>query len=203
MVKNAVSHKPGDIINLAGIEFGVLDVREPVCSDDPGALFIMAINTQGEDCRFGDTNDYTKSDLRVAVDEWLEELGESGVNLDLIEPREIDLTTLDGRANYGKLEVKAAPLTLDEARMYAKFIPNSNDWSWLATGWGAPGMNGSTVAFRVYSNGDWNYDFCSDSYGIRPALVISSSLLTSEREPDLSDVPTDVLLGELRRRIEE
>lgn len=203
MVKNAVSHKPGDIINLAGIEFGVLDVREPVCSDDPGALFIMAINTQGEDCRFGDTNDYTKSDLRVAVDEWLEELGESGVNLDLIEPREIDLTTLDGRANYGKLEVKAAPLTLDEARMYAKFIPNSNDWSWLATGWGAPGMNGSTLAFRVRSGGDWYYDYCSSSYGIRPALVISSSLLTSEREPDLSDVPTDVLLGELRRRIEE
>lgn len=203
MVKNAVSHKPGDIINLAGIEFGVLDVREPVCSDDPGALFIMAINTQGEDCRFGDTNDYTKSDLRVAVDEWLEELGESGVNLDLIEPREIDLTTLDGRANYGKLEVKAAPLTLDEARMYAKFIPNSNDWSWLATGWGAPGMNGSQRAFIVNSSGGWRYYGCSNSSGIRPALVISSSLLTSEREPDLSDVPTDVLLGELRRRIEE
>ena len=203
MVKNAVSHKPGDIINLAGIEFGVLDVREPVCSDDPGALFIMAINTQGEDCRFGDTNDYTKSDLRVAVDEWLEELGESGVNLDLIEPREIDLTTLDGRANYGKLEVKAAPLTLDEARMYAKFIPNSNDWSWLATGWGAPGMNGSARAFRVDSDGGWNGSYCSNANGIRPALVISSSLLTSEREPDLSDVPTDVLLGELRRRIEE
>lgn len=203
MVKNAVSHKPGDIINLAGIEFGVLDVREPVCSDDPGALFIMAINTQGEDCRFGDTNDYTKSDLRVAVDEWLEELGESGVNLDLIEPREIDLTTLDGRANYGKLEVKAAPLTLDEARMYAKFIPKSNDWSWLATGWGAPGMSGSRLAFIVLSNGDWRYYRCSDSYGIRPALVISSSLLTSEREPDLTDVPTDVLLGELRRRIGE
>lgn len=203
MVKNAVSHKPGDIINLAGIEFGVLDVREPVCSDDPGALFIMAINTQGEDCRFGDTNDYTKSDLRVAVDEWLEELGESGVNLDLIEPREIDLTTLDGRANYGKLEVKAAPLTLDEARMYAKFIPKSNDWSWLATGWGAPGMSGAALAFGVNSNGDWYNYYCSYSRGIRPALVISSSLLTSEREPDLSDVPTDVLLGELRRRIEE
>lgn len=203
MVKNAVSHKPGDIITLGGIEFGVLDVREPVCSDDPGSLFVVAVNTQGDDCRFGDTNDYTKSDLREAVDEWLEELGQNGVDLDLIEPREIDLTTLDGRANYGKLEVKAAPLTLDEARMYAKFIPNSNDWSWLATGWGAPGMNGSRFAFIVYSYGDWYYNLCSGSLGIRPALVISSSLLTSEREPDLSDVPTDVLLGELRRRIEE
>ena len=203
MVKNAVSHKPGDIITLGGIEFGVLDVREPVCSDDPGSLFVVAVNTQGDDCRFGDTNDYTKSDLREAVDEWLEELGQNGVDLDLIEPREIDLTTLDGRANYGKLEVKAAPLTLDEARMYAKFIPESDDWSWLATGWGAPGMSGSQFAFIGYSNGDWGSNGCSDSLGIRPALVISSSLLTSEREPDLTDVPTDVLLGELRRRIGE
>lgn len=203
MVKNAVSHKPGDIITLGGIEFGVLDVREPVCSDDPGSLFVVAVNTQGDDYRFGDTNDYTKSDLREAVDEWLEELGQNGVDLDLIEPREIDLTTLDGRANYGKLEVKAAPLTLDEARMYAKFIPESDGWSWLATGWGAPGMNGSQYAFIVVSSGDWDGDGCSNSYGIRPALVISSSLLTSEREPDLTDVPTDALLGELRRRIGE
>lgn len=203
MVKNAVSHKPGDIITLGGIEFGVLDVREPVCSDDPGSLFVVAVNTQGDDCRFGDTNDYTKSDLREAVDEWLEELGQNGVDLDLIEPREIDLTTLDGRANYGKLEVKAAPLTLDEARMYAKFIPESDGWSWLATGWGAPGMSGSAYAFIVYSNGNWNGLSCSDSNGVRPALVISSSLLTSEREPDLTDVPTDALLGELRRRIGE
>ena len=203
MVKNAVSHKPGDIITLGGIEFGVLDVREPVCSDDPGSLFVVAVNTQGNDCRFGDTNDYTKSDLREAVDEWLEGLGQNGVDLDLIEPREIDLTTLDGRANYGKLEVKAAPLTLDEARMYAKFIPESDDWSWLATGWGAPGMNGSARAFRVLSGGGWSSNYCSISLGIRPALVISSSLLTSEREPDLTDVPTDALLGELRRRIGE
>lgn len=203
MVKNAVSHKPGDIITLGGIEFGVLDVREPVCSDDPGSLFVVAVNTQGDDCRFGDTNDYTKSDLREAVDEWLEELGQNGVDLDLIEPREIDLTTLDGRANYGKLEVKAAPLTLDEARMYAKFIPESDGWSWLATGWGAPGMSGSAHAFIVNSGGGWSSYGCSSSDGIRPALVISSSLLTSEREPDLTDVPTDALLGELRRRIGE
>lgn len=64
-------------------------------------------------------------------------------------------------------------------------------------------MNGSQYAFIVSSYGDWYFNYCSVSYGIRPALVISSSLLTSEREPDLTDVPTDVLLGELRRRIGE
>ncbi len=30
-------------------------------------------------------------------------------------------------------------------------------------------------ALYVYSNGDWNYYYCSDSYAVRPALIVSSS----------------------------
>lgn len=35
-------------------------------------------------------------------------------------------------------------------------------------------------ALSVGSNGGWNYDFCSNSYGIRPALILPSSLLVSD-----------------------
>lgn len=35
-------------------------------------------------------------------------------------------------------------------------------------------------ALYVRSNGDWNYDFCSSSYGIRPALILPSTLLVSD-----------------------
>ena len=35
-------------------------------------------------------------------------------------------------------------------------------------------------ALCVNSNGDWNGDFCSDSYGIRPALILPSTLLVSD-----------------------
>lgn len=39
---------------------------------------------------------------------------------------------------------------------------------------------GSRLAFIVYSNGDWVNNYCSVSYGIRPALILPSSLLVSD-----------------------
>ena len=35
-------------------------------------------------------------------------------------------------------------------------------------------------ALYVNSNGDWNYNRCSNSYGIRPALILPSTLLVSD-----------------------
>lgn len=203
MKKTAVSHKPGDIIELAGIKFVVLEDRGPVCSDSTESeLFIMALESQGQSI-FGDTNNYAESDLRRRVAGWLDELLDHGVNPDFVRSRVLDLTTLDGHGKYGTLETKAAPLTMDEARKYADVIPDPDEVCWLATGWGGPGYFGSAYALYVCSYGVWGGSSCSDSYGIRPALVISSLLLTSEDEPDLSEFSTDELLAEVRRRIEE
>ena len=120
----------------------------------------------------------------------------------LLRTRTLDLTTMDGHGKYGELTVKAAPLTMDEARKYADIIPDCDDACWLATGWGGPGFVGASRALRVYTNGGWYGLNCSNSYGIRPALVISSLLLASKEEPDLSEASTEELLEELRRRIE-
>lgn len=192
-IKPAVSLNPGDIITLADVKFAVMDIID-------GNPFVVALTNQGSS-RFGDSNNYANSTLRNVVENWLEDLD---IDTDLVMEREIDLTTLDGYKGYGKLKVKAAPLTMDEARKYAELIPDPDDWSWLATGWGAPEHFGSQRALRVYSNGYWCGNYCSGSYGIRPALMLSSALLTSvEIKTDLSDVSTDDLMAELKRRIEE
>ena len=39
---------------------------------------------------------------------------------------------------------------------------------------------GSSYALYVNSNGDWNYSYCSNSNGIRPALILPSTLLVSD-----------------------
>lgn len=203
MKKTAVSHKPGDIIEIAGKKFVVLDDLSPFSEESEGHdLLILSLESQGES-RFGENNNYAESELRRRTAAWLDDLLDHGVDPDLIRSRTIDLTTLDGHGEYGTLEVKAAPLTLDEARKYAKVIPNCDDACWLATGWGGPEYFGATYALRVNTNGYWNFSLCSDSYGIRPALVISSFLLPSENEPDLSEVSTEDLLEEVRRRIGE
>lgn len=44
----------------------------------------------------------------------------------------------------------------------------------------SPNCHGFGYALFVYSNGDWNYSSCSDSLGIRPALILPSTLLVSD-----------------------
>ena len=203
MKKTAVSHKPGDIIEFAGSKFVVLDDLSPFNGEDEAHdLFILSLESQGES-RFGDSNNYAESELRRRTAAWLDDLLAHGVDPDLLRTRTLDLTTMDGHGKYGELTVKAAPLTMDEARKYADIIPDCDDACWLATGWGGPGFFGAAHALRVSINGNWRSSGCSNSYGIRPALVISSLLLASKEEPDLSEASTEELLGELRRRIEE
>ena len=207
MKNTCISHKPGDIVQLAGIDFVVLEDRGPFNGEGENHdLFILALEGQGES-RFGDTNNYAESDLKGQVEGWLYRLTEKMAgdgresDIDLIRTRTISLTTLDGYKGYGELEVKAAPLTLDEARRCAEFMPDPDTASWLATGWGGPEHYGATRALYVRTDGDWGGSGCSYAgCAIRPALVVSSSLFAST-ELDLSEVSTDDLLSELRRRI--
>ena len=199
MKKYAVMYEPGDIVTLAGTEFVVLDVEHR--GTLPDSLFILAKNTVGSST-FGHFNDYEDSNLRTAVEEWLDGMEKKGLNLDRIIPRNIDLTTLDGWMAYGSLSVKAAPLTLDEARKYSSRIPDADNCYWLATGLSGPLKGDKDGALYVNSDGDWNLSYCASSYGIRPALKIPADLLNdSADKPDLSEVPTDTLLEEIRRRV--
>ena len=73
-----------------------------------------------------------------------------------------------------------------------------------ATGWWlrSPDCSNFYGALYVNSDGDWNSNNCSNSRGVRPALKIPSDLLLdSADKPDLSEVPTDTLLEEIRRRV--
>lgn len=51
-----------------------------------------------------------------------------------------------------------------------------------ATGWWlrSPSCSNFNGALFVNSNGDWGYFSCSSSYGIRPALILPSTLLVSD-----------------------
>lgn len=51
-----------------------------------------------------------------------------------------------------------------------------------AAGWWlrSPYCNDVSYALYVYSNGDWIVNYCSYSFGIRPALILPSTLLVSD-----------------------
>lgn len=62
-----------------------------------------------------------------------------------------------------------------DSKRVAYLNGSAADW-WLRS----PGCGIFSNALCVNSNGDWNYDFCSDSCGIRPALILPSTLLVSD-----------------------
>ena len=62
-----------------------------------------------------------------------------------------------------------------DSKRVAKLNGSAALW-WLRS----PGCYNSSGALYVGSDGDWYYNGCSDSYGIRPALILPSTLLVSD-----------------------
>lgn len=56
------------------------------------------------------------------------------------------------------------------------YLNGSATYWWLRS----PYCVNSLSALYVYSDGGWNYGSCSNSYGIRPALILPSTLLVSD-----------------------
>lgn len=56
------------------------------------------------------------------------------------------------------------------------YLNGSSAYWWLRS----PSCSYSGGALCVYSNGDWRSGYCSSSYGIRPALILPSTLLVSD-----------------------
>lgn len=194
--------KPGDIIELAGIKFVVLDDLGP---SGPGSsehdLFIRALESQGRSpfgSPYHSTNDYARSSLRWAVEDWFAKLvvavSENGLfpeKRKLFKSRIIDLTTTDKYKGFGTVEVSAAPLTMEESRKYAGVIPDPDEDSWLANGWAGPGKFGSVFAMVVRTDGFWMHCNCANSRAIHPALVISTALLAPKDAPKSPQHPAD------------
>ena len=65
-----------------------------------------------------------------------------------------------------------------------KRVANYNGW---ATGWWlrspyCDSRGGSTYALVVFSNGNWSYNGCSNSYGVRPCIILPFDFkLTSDQ----------------------
>ena len=62
-----------------------------------------------------------------------------------------------------------------DSKRVAKLNGSAANW-WLRS----PHCNFSYRALYVNSNGDWSGNYCSDSRGIRPALILPSTLLVSD-----------------------
>lgn len=129
---------------------------------------------------FGNDNNYANSEVRKMLvnSELAEELKKKfGDNL---MPISLDLLSLDGLDDYGKVEgdVLAIP-TIDLYRKFRKKISKLNNSYWLATPDSTPSGDSSDGVRYVDSFGDVSYFWFRSVYGVRPFFILKSDIFVS------------------------
>lgn len=130
-------------------------------------------------------NDFRDSSVRAYLEgTYTEELVRSGAKLDEdILPMALDLKCTLGQREYGVAKVYAGLLTLEQYGKYYDIIPKIDTAYWLATPWKtprcSPGTYNSRGVWYVISDGDYYGYWYNYTYGVRPTLTLSPSLLVS------------------------
>ena len=130
-------------------------------------------------------NDFRDSSVRAYLEgRYTEGLVSAGAKLDEdILPMELDLKCTLGQREYGVARVHAGLLTLEQYGKYCDIIPRIDTTYWLATPWKTPSRSPYTHytygVWGVNSDGSYGYWYCLSTYGVRPALTLSPSLLVS------------------------
>lgn len=132
------------------------------------------------DIKFGSNNNYNGSDIdKYLTDTYLPELERKFGKENIVE-HEVDLLSLDGENDYGKIKRKASIPTFDCYRENKKVIkPYLGKCFWLATPNSTPSGCGSGYVRYVCSDGNVGYFWYVDCYGVRPFFFLSSLIFES------------------------
>lgn len=194
-IKNLTA-TPGSVIMFGGIDCVVLDVH-----DDK-----MLVLTKEAVCEkpFDEhnKNNFNNSTLRTWLNtEFVQMLKDGGADVDSLVEFTIDLTSDDGLKDYGVSTNKVALLTCDLYRQFRSYIPNLDDWWWLATPYSTESNGYDSLARLVLSDGGLGNGtaYCGNN-GVRPAFVLPSSIFESRNLNPLEAFSTEELLQEVLRR---
>ena len=133
------------------------------------------------DMRFGDNNDFSKSDILKNLNgEFLHEI-ESIVGAENVLEFETDLTSVDGSKKHGTMKSKVSLPTFDFYRQhratFAKY--KLDDWWWLATPHTTSEHMNDWWVSCVSPGGNINNNNYNNSNGVRPFLTFVSTIFDS------------------------
>ena len=165
----------GAVFKLSGDnEFVVLEQME-------GSTAVILKNKFGPDSAFGENNNYNG----CFVDEICNSLAEVIENIvgeDALIPHTVDLTADDGLKDYGVVSREVSLLTADQYRKYVYILDKHklDNWWWLATPHSTATHEHETCVKCVSPSGSIiNDDYYNDSNGVRPFLILKSSIFVS------------------------
>ena len=166
--------KVGDVFELAGLKWKILDITEDGCK-------CLADKLESKMIFDSNGNDWRNSSLRKYLNGEFLEMLSNEIGEDNIVEFERDLLSLDGQTEYETCMDKVSLLTVDEYRKYRNLIPNTKDyWWWLVSPWSTPCNDYKKYVAVVSSSGCIGYYDCFSNGGVRPFVSFSSSIFESE-----------------------
>ena len=160
-----------EYVVLDHVDGGVLSIRKGVWKRAPFD-------------RMNNSN-LSEADIREDLDDYFQLLKSNGAEDSNLLIQHVDLKATDGTRVYGYLDCTVALLTLEQYGKYKEIIPKVDGAWWLATPvWTrwlrSPGAGSTGGVWYVYSHGGCNYWYANNSLGVRPALILPSTLLVSD-----------------------
>ena len=173
--KKLVDIEVGKTFKVDDLEFIVLEHLE----DDETAIILKDF---WKTDRFDkSTNDYEQSSIRKELNsEFFEQLG-AIVGKENILLHRVDLTSDDGRVDYGCCHDVISLLTCDMYRKYVYILDKykPDDWWWLATAYSTK-SNGYERSVRCVDYGGTLRSNCYYYSGVRPFCILKSNIFVSE-----------------------
>lgn len=168
---------PGDVFEIGKNDFIVL---EQIGAETK----IISKNFMAEDIVYDeDSRDYNKSNLKKIIEDKIQPIIESEVGENNLVEHTVELTSVDMQHEFGDCKCKVRPITFDEARKYNNLLSNKelDDLWWTCTPWSAA-ERGWTYSMTVVSSaGDFHYDCCNFSRGVRPVCILKSNIFVSKK----------------------
>lgn len=155
--------KAGDRFDLAGTNWTILDIKEEG--------YLCLADSIGDRAFDSESNNWTTSALREYLNtEFVEKISDE-IGEENIIKFDRDLISLDGQTEYENCLDSVSLLTVDEYRKYRQFIPNTDDWWWLASPWSTPCNNDETWEVVVSPSGDVGSSNYDNDNGVRPFCI--------------------------------
>lgn len=174
--KQLVEFEPGETVKLGKFEFIILEQGNTYTK--------LLLKDFWKTARFDEnSNNFSESEIFSDLNtNFYNELS-AVVGKENIIKHSVDLTSDDGRKDYGTVNSNISLLTCDMYREFVEVIDKyriTSDWWWLVTPF-STASNGYEFAVRcVDDDGASDYDICNFDNGVRPFCILKSNIFVSE-----------------------
>lgn len=164
---------PGDVFK------GKSETEYIVCGHEHFVTYVVRRKLLDETMRFGDTNNWTESNIRKYLNEDYVQVIEREFGNGNIVAFERDLISLDGYNDYATCVDKVSVMNVMEYVKYHKYVDNCDFRYVLITPDSTPSGCGANHVRYVINDGSVGCNRCDINFGVRPFFVLKSSTFVS------------------------